>query len=96
MKITAIEALTDKQNTAYIAPFDGDGFPNLQAMPAPRKRDGVKTFWFTANTSSTRVGQHRQNPKAATYFCGNRFFRGVMQTGTMEVLKDTETRYALA
>lgn len=35
-----------------------------------------------------RVGQFRKNPKACLYFCDRRFFRGVMLTGTMEVLED--------
>jgi general stress protein 26 len=95
MKITTIETLIDKQKIAYIASVDSEGYPNLKAMLAPRKHEGIKTFWFTTNTSSMRVGQYRENPKAAIYFCDNRFFRGVMLTGTMEVLEDTETKRSI-
>jgi general stress protein 26 len=70
--------LIDHQKIAYIASVDDDGFPNLKAMLAPRKRNGLREFWFSTNTSSQRVAQYRSNPKAAIYFCDSRFFRGVM------------------
>ncbi len=79
--------LIDKQKTSFIASVDGDGFPNLKAMLAPRKRNGLREFWFTTNTSSMRVAQYRANPQAAIYFCDNRFFRGVMLKGYMEVFR---------
>ncbi len=39
-----------------------------------------------------RAAQYRENPKACVYFCDRRFFRGVMLTGTMEVLEDSESK----
>ncbi len=81
--------LIDKQKIAFIASVDENGFPNLKAMLRPRKRDGLKEIWFTTNTSSMRVAQYRQNPKAGVYFCDRRFFRGAMLVGTMEVLEDS-------
>lgn len=84
--------LIDKQSTAYISSIDEEGFPNTKAMLSPRKREGIRTFYFTTNTSSMRVGQFRKNPKACIYFCDKRFFRGVMLKGTMEVLEDSESK----
>ena len=84
--------LIDKQGTAFIASVDGEGFPNLKAMLAPRERRGIREFWFTSNTSSRRAKQYRDEPKAAIYFCDKRFFRGVMLRGTMEVLEDAESK----
>lgn len=84
--------LIDKQKTAFIASVDGDGFPNMKAMLAPRKKEGIKVFYFTTNTSSQRVSQYRKNPKASLYFCDKRFFRGVQLIGTMEVLEDAESK----
>ena len=84
--------LIDKQKTAYISSVDENGFPNTKAMLAPRKREGIKTFYFTTNTSSMRVSQYRQDSKACIYFCDRRFFRGVMLTGTMEVLEDSGSK----
>lgn len=84
--------LIDKQGVAFISSLDEDGFPNTKAMLPPRKRDGIKTFYFTTNTSSMRVRQYRSNPKACIYFCDKRFFRGVMLKGTMEVLEDAGSK----
>ena len=39
-----------------------------------------------------RVRQYREDPRACIYFCDKRFFRGVMLTGTMEVLQDPESK----
>lgn len=84
--------LIDKQGVAFIGSVDGDGFPNMKAMLPPRKREGIKTFYFTTNTSSMRVSQYRTNPKACIYFCDRRFFRGVMLIGRAEVLEDSESK----
>ena len=65
--------LIDKQGVAFISSVDGDGFPNTKAMLPPRKREGIRTFYFTTNTSSMRAAQYRDNPKACIYFCDNRY-----------------------
>jgi general stress protein 26 len=87
-----IDKLIDKQGVSFIASVDGDGFPNAKAMLAPRKREGIKVFWFTTNTSSMRVSHFRRNPKACVYFCDRRFFRGVMLKGVMDVLEDAPSK----
>jgi general stress protein 26 len=84
--------LIDKQKNAFIASVDGDGFPNMKAMLSPRKRNGIREFWFSTNTSSMRVAQYSENPKASVYFYDKRFFRGVMLKGTMEVLEDSASK----
>jgi len=87
-----IGGLIDKQKVAFIASVDADGFPNMKAMLAPRKRQGIKIFHFSTNTSSMRVKQYLKDPKACIYFYDGRFFRGVMLKGTMEVLTDPESK----
>ena len=84
--------LIDKQGVSFISSVGDDGFPYTKAMLPPRKREGIKTFFFTTNTSSMRVAQYRENPKACIYFCDKRFFRGVMLKGNMEVLEDSESK----
>ncbi|MEL7654334.1 MAG: pyridoxamine 5'-phosphate oxidase family protein [Bacillota bacterium] len=84
--------LIDKQGISFISSIGDDGFPNTKAMLPPRKREGIKIFYFTTNTSSMRVTQYRENPKACIYFCDKRFFRGVMLKGFMEVLEDSESK----
>lgn len=84
--------LIDKQSVAFISSIDKDGYPNTKAMLPPRKREGIKAFYFTTNTSSMRVKQYMDNVKACIYFCDKRFFRGVMLKGTMEVLQDNHSK----
>lgn len=90
--LAAIETLIAAQPAAFVASVDADGYPNLKAMLSPRKRDGLKIFYFTTNTSSQRVAQYRQNPKAAIYFCDQPNFRAVMFRGCMEVCEDPATK----
>jgi general stress protein 26 len=91
-KEQTIGKLIDKQGVSFISSIDIEGFPNTKAMLPPRKREGIKTFFFTTNTSSMRVAQFRKNPKASIYFCDKRFYRGVMLIGIMEVLEDAASK----
>ncbi|MDR2695788.1 MAG: pyridoxamine 5'-phosphate oxidase family protein, partial [Deltaproteobacteria bacterium] len=59
-----IGKLIDAQKTAFIGSVDAAGFPNVKAMLAPRRREGIKVFYFTTNTSAMRTQQYRENPKA--------------------------------
>lgn len=87
--------MADKLKIAFVGSVDADGFPCIKAMLQPRKREGIRRFWFTTNTSSMRVTQFQHNPKACVYFCDQRFFRGVMLRGTMEVLTDEASKQAI-
>ncbi|MGE5390840.1 MAG: pyridoxamine 5'-phosphate oxidase family protein [Deltaproteobacteria bacterium] len=87
-----VSKLIDKQGVSFIGSIDEEGFPNMKAMLPPRKREGIKQFYFTTNTSSMRVLQYRENPKASVYFCDRRYFRGVMLIGTMEVLETQDAK----
>ena len=84
--------MIDKASVSIISSIDEDGFPNLKAMLPPRKREGIKHIFFTTNTSSMRVRQYLNNPKACIYFFDKRFFKGVMLKGTMEVLQDNVSK----
>lgn len=84
--------LIDKAGVSFVGSVDSDGYPNMKAMLPPRKREGLKHFYFTTNTSSMRVGQYRDNPRASVYFYNHRFFQGLMLTGTMEVLEDSASK----
>ena len=90
--IKAAERLVEKCSKVIVASVDKGGFPNQKAMYNARVRDGIKAFFFTTNTSSLRVRQFRDNPKASIYFYEGRFFRGLMLKGTMEILQDEESR----
>ncbi len=86
--VQTIGNMIDKTAVSIISSVDEADFPNTKAMLPPRKRDGIKHIYFTTNTSSMRVKQYTDNPKACVYFYDKRFFRGVMLKGTMEVLHD--------
>ena len=57
-----IAQMADKLPIAYISSVDQEGFPWTKAMLKPRKREGIKTFYFTTNTFSIRVAQYKANP----------------------------------
>ena len=84
--------LADKANLTIIGYIDAEGFPASRAMLAPREREGIRTFWFSTNTSSNKVKAFRANPRASVYFVDKRFFRGVCLSGTMEVLETAEAK----
>ena len=87
-----IAKMADKLPIAYISSVDQEGFPWTKAMLKPRKREGIKTFYFTTNTFSIRVAQYKANPKASIYFCDAKGFKGMMLRGTMEVLMDAASK----
>jgi len=90
--VQTIGNLIDKQGIALISSIDQEGYPNTKAMLPPRKREEIKVFYFTTNTSSMRVAQYRKDPKACIYFCDKRFYRGVMLKGTVTVLEDSASK----
>ena len=92
-----IASFIKKQKTANLASIDKNGFPNQKAMLKPRKIEGVKEFYFSTNTSSMRVAQYRDNPKASIYFFhkGLIKYEGVMLIGNMEVLEEAAIKEEL-
>jgi general stress protein 26 len=90
--VKTIGNLIDKATVSIISSVDKLGFPNSKAMLPPRKREGIKQLFFTTNTSSMRVKQYTDNPKACVYFFDKRFFKGVMLRGTMAVLQDKASK----
>lgn len=84
------------QKTAFIASVDGEGFPVIRAMLAPRKIDGNDVY-FSTNTSSNKVKQYTENGKACIYFYKRGKFRyqGVSIVGEMSVCTDQPTKDAI-
>lgn len=97
MDLTQIEKFIDKQKVGFICSIDNEKYPNVRAMLKPRKRIGLKEFYFSTNTSSSKVSQYLNNPKASIYFYHKGLIRyvGVMLKGKMEVLTDQETKNTL-
>lgn len=87
-----IGKMIDKAGTSFIAYVDGEGYPITKAMLKPREREGIKTIWFSTNTSSNKVKCFKENNKASVYFIDKRFFRGISLIGTVEVLETPEAK----
>ena len=94
MDLNKIEKFIDKQKVSFICSIDSENYPNIKAMLKPRKRNGLKEFYFSTNTSSMRVKQYLKNPNASVYFYHKGLIKyvGVMLKGKMEVLTDQETK----
>ncbi len=94
MDLNKIEKFIDKQKVSFICSIDNDNYPNVKAMLKPRKRTGLKIFYFSTNTSSMRVKQYHDNPHASIYFYhkGLIKYEGVMLKGEMKVLTDQEIK----
>lgn len=82
-----------KRRTAFVASVNGQGCPVVRAMLAPRKIDGNDVY-FSTNTSSRKVKQFIENPKACIYFYKRGWFRyeGLAVIGEMEVCTDRATK----
>lgn len=94
MNVNSITKLIDQQKVSFICSIDELGFPNTRAMLKPRKRNGLREFYFSTNTSSKKVRQYRKNPNACIYFYhkGLVKYSGVMLKGKMEVLTDQKSK----
>lgn len=91
----AIGRLMDRARTSFLSYIDGSGFPVTKAMLRPREREGIRTLWFSTNTSSNKVACFRADPRASVYFVDRLFFRGVSLVGTVEVLETPEAKERL-
>lgn len=85
---TKIADLIDRQDLCFLSYVDASGFPSTRAMLNPRKRQGVKEFYLTTNTSSKKVQEFLRDNKAGLYFCDKKFYQGVAFSGTVEILRD--------
>jgi general stress protein 26 len=95
INIEKIERFIAKRKVAFLASIDDEEFPNVKAVLRPRKSmEGLKTFYFSTNTSSKHVQQFRAKSKACIYFYrkGLIKYQGVMLKGTMEVLETEEIK----
>ena len=94
INLEKIKRFIDKRKVAFIASIDEEEYPNVKAMLRLQKIEGLRTFYFSTNTSSMRVQQYRKNPKACIYFYrkGLIKYQGVMLKGIMEVIETDEIK----
>ena len=88
-----IRALRKNAQVAYVASVNEEGFPQIKGMLV-LEHDSMKTHYFSTNTSSKRVAQFLQNPKASVYYVDDTkdHYKGALFTGTMEVCTDHDTK----
>jgi len=89
--LTESMALMDRSTVAMVGSVDAEVFPNIKAM-MNMEHEGLETVWFSTNTSSKRVAQWQQNPKACVYYVDPENFKGLMLVGRIEILQDDEIR----
>ena len=94
MNLKEIEKFINKQKVSFICSIDDENYPNVKAVLKPRKKNGLKEFYFSTNTSSMRVNQYKSNPNASIYFYHKGLIKyvGVMLRGKMEILTDQKTK----
>ena len=92
MNLKEIEKFINKQKVSFICSIDDENYPNVKAVLKPRKKNGLKEFYFSTNTSSMRVNQYKSNPNASIYFYHKGLIKyvGVMLKGKMEILNRNE------
>ncbi len=80
--------MIDKCSVSFIGSVDKEGFPNIRAMLKPCKRNGIEEIYFHTNTSSAKINHFKENSKSSIYICNQRFFKGLMLIGNMEIIDD--------
>lgn len=94
MDFKKIEKFIDRQKVSLICSLDDENYPVVRAMLKPRGRVGLKVFYFSTNTSSAKVQQYLDNPKASIYFYRKGLIKyvGVLLKGKMAVLTDQKSK----
>lgn len=82
------EILVGEVTNVIIGSVDEEGYPNMKALSAPRKRDKLKWLYFLTRMTSMRVQHYTKNPKASLYFCETDAKKGLMLKGFMEISYD--------
>lgn len=92
----------------YLSTLGPNGYPNIRAMlnlRNTRSYPGLAPFfaarpldfalYFTTNTSSAKVGQLLEDPRAAAYYCDPENWRGAMICGDLELAGNMDIKEAL-
>ena len=86
--------LIERSKICLVGTNGEDGSPNIKAM-MNAKHDGFNKIWLSTNTSSRRVQQLKKDNRACVYYVDDKDFKGLMLTGTIQILQDLESRRML-
>ena len=95
VKASALE-LVERSTIATVGTLDEDGAPRIVAM-IKAEHDGMRTIWFSTNTSSEHVRQLERDQRSCVYFgqWAEEPWRGLTLGGRMEILRDRASRERL-
>lgn len=88
--VKALE-LANSSKFAMVGSNGEEGFPNIKTM-IKIENEGLEKVWFSTNTSTRRVAQFRENPKACVYFTNLDNWSGLMLVGSIEVIDDPKIK----
>jgi general stress protein 26 len=86
--------LANQQTIAMLGTNGEDGYPNIKAM-IKMENEGLKTIWFSTNTSSKRMKQLQRDRKTCVSFVDMERWMGLMLVGTVDILQDAASRERL-
>ena len=86
--------LVERSKICLLGTNGEDGFPNIKAM-MNAKHEGINKIWFSTNTSSRRVQQLKKDNRACVYYVDDTDFKGLMLTGTIQILQDLKSKQML-
>ena len=86
--------LIERSKICLLGTNGEDGFPNIKAM-MNAKHEGMNKIWLSTNTSSRRVQQLKKDNRACVYYVDDEDFKGLMLTGTIQILQDLKSRKML-
>jgi general stress protein 26 len=86
--------LIERSSICLLGTNGEDGFPNIKAM-MNAKHEGMNKIWFSTNTSSRRAQELRKDNRACVYYVDEKDFKGLMLTGTIQILHDLKSRRML-
>ncbi|MFW9957575.1 MAG: pyridoxamine 5'-phosphate oxidase family protein [Candidatus Odinarchaeota archaeon] len=93
---------------AYVTTIDREGFPQTRAMFNLRNKERFPklvsffeqqehdfTLIFTTNTSSTKIEDIGANKRVSVYYCDPETWRGVMFSGLIEIVTDSNIKKSI-
>jgi general stress protein 26 len=90
-----VNELYKQVDVFFIGSVDNNGFPNQKVVFPAKRRETIEEIFFSTNTSSMRVKQYLENPKACVYFVNQQTFQAAMLTGKMSVMHDQSIKSQL-
>ena len=105
---TACLELIETAEIAYVTSIGNHGYPYTRAMFNLRNKEQFPKqailfsdqgfdfmTLFTTNTSSLKMSQIVNNPKVSVYYCHPKKFQGLMLSGDIQIVDDSDLRHAV-